>query len=192
MPFIAGILWGLIFAVLIAINVLLYIFTYPFIAAPVSAIIIMALIFIICNLKLKSAEFYLSFFHGGYRLGLKDFFSCSVNLNAIWSLIVVNIISFALSIMGIFLGGFVSAIYSIKDFAIADIPDTYGKEYVDLIPKITKPHIIDIAILKLSFFWWNLLIVLTLGLAAFYVIPYKKMTYAKMYKYLYEKYVEKD
>ncbi len=94
--------------------------------------------------------------------------------------------------MGIFLGGFVSAVYSIKDFAIADIPDTYGKEYVDLIPKITKPHIIDIAILKLSFLWWNLLVVLTLGLAAFYVIPYKKMTYAKMYKYLYEKYVEKD
>ena len=137
MPFIAGILWGLIFAVLIAINVLLYIFTYPFIAAPVSAIIIIVLIFVICDIKLKSAEFYLSFFHGGYRLNLKDFFSFSGSLNGIGALIVVNIISFALSLLGIFLGGFVSAIYSIKDFAIVDIPKTNGKEYVDFIFNIT-------------------------------------------------------
>lgn len=135
LPLFANILWGIIFAIAISINILLYNFTYIFIGIPVSVFIIIALIFVVCNIKLKTAEFYFSYFCGSYKLHLSDFFNFSNMLNKIWSLMVVDVITFVLSIMAIFLGGYVNALYCIKDYAIVDLSNKYGKDYIDVIPK---------------------------------------------------------
>ena len=66
-------------------------------------------------------------------------------------------------------------------YVLADNPDFTARQAITKSRQIMKGHKMDFFILELSFFWWNILVSLTLGIAAIYVIPYKNATIANFY-----------
>lgn len=74
---------------------------------------------------------------------------------------------------------------------IADNPTIGVRESMRHSIAITKDYILDLFVLDLSFVLWGLLIVVTAGLAAFYVGPYMSSTYAMTYFFLRDQALDK-
>ena len=66
-------------------------------------------------------------------------------------------------------------------YVLADNPDFTAREALRESKKIMKGHKMDLFILELSFIFWNILVSLTFGLAAIYVVPYKNAVIANFY-----------
>lgn len=70
-------------------------------------------------------------------------------------------------------------------FVQADRPDKSAREVIDICKDMTKGHIWDLIVFKLSFLGWELLGSITMGLAnVLYVTPYYNMTCAIVYEEL--------
>ena len=65
---------------------------------------------------------------------------------------------------------------------IADNPGISGLEAIKKSKEMMKGHKAELFFLQLSFFWWGLLCVITLGIAAIYVSPYVHATIANFYE----------
>ena len=74
--------------------------------------------------------------------------------------------------------------YSMTYFIIADNPGISGMAAIKKSKEMMKGHKWELFMLRLSFFWWILLIFITFGLAAIYVAPYMHATTANYYEKL--------
>lgn len=71
--------------------------------------------------------------------------------------------------------------YIFIPFVGLDSPSTKGFKLVAKSRELMKGHRWELFVMHLSFFWWILLIGVTLGLASFYVMPYIYLTLAGYY-----------
>ncbi|MGN1319585.1 MAG: DUF975 family protein [Acutalibacteraceae bacterium] len=71
--------------------------------------------------------------------------------------------------------------YSMTFYILADNPDMKPNEAIKASCQMMKGHKFDLFVLQLSFFWWNLLGLVTFGIAYIYVIPYMSAAEAKFY-----------
>lgn len=71
--------------------------------------------------------------------------------------------------------------YIFIPFVGLDNPSTKGFKLVAKSRELMKGHRWELFVMHLSFFWWFLLIGVTLGLASFYVMPYIYLTLAGYY-----------
>lgn len=74
--------------------------------------------------------------------------------------------------------------YSMTYFIIADNPGISGMAAIKKSKEMMKGHKWELFVLRLSFFWWLLLVSITFGLAAIYVVPYMHATTANYYEKL--------
>ncbi|NCB34371.1 MAG: DUF975 family protein, partial [Erysipelotrichia bacterium] len=73
--------------------------------------------------------------------------------------------------------------YYFVPYILADHPELSGREVLDLSKQMTDGHKMELFILDISFFFWNILVVLTWGAAGlFYVYPYIAQTQAFCYR----------
>ena len=68
------------------------------------------------------------------------------------------------------------------DYIMADNPNMEWKETIQLSKKITNGHKGELFMLDLSFILWDLLIIITAGIAGIYVSPYVETTKALYYE----------
>ena len=71
--------------------------------------------------------------------------------------------------------------YSQVFYILAENPDMSTGDCIRESKELMKGHLWEYIILNLSFFFWNLLNILTLGLASLYVYPYMQITLAGYY-----------
>lgn len=81
--------------------------------------------------------------------------------------------------------------YSQIIYMIVDNPKLSAKKALNLSIKITKGYKKNLFVLELSFIGWNLLSILTLGIASFWVVPYQILTQINAYDFLKKEYVKK-
>ena len=71
--------------------------------------------------------------------------------------------------------------YSQAFYVLAENPDLSAGDCIRESKELMKGHLWEYIILNLSFFFWNLLSSITLGLASLYVYPYMQITLAGYY-----------
>ncbi|MBR2578553.1 MAG: DUF975 family protein [Clostridia bacterium] len=71
--------------------------------------------------------------------------------------------------------------YSMVYFILAEHPEMSAMDAIRESKRIMKGHRFELFVLQLSFFWWYLLCIVTLGLAMIYVIPYVEMATTNFY-----------
>ena len=71
--------------------------------------------------------------------------------------------------------------YSMTYFILVEHPELSAMEAIRESKRIMKGHRFELFVLQLSFFWWYLLVFVTCGLAAIYVIPYVEMAKTNFY-----------
>ena len=71
--------------------------------------------------------------------------------------------------------------YSMAWYILAENPDMTAREALTESKIIMNGHKFDFFVLQLSFFFWAMLIVVTLGIAAIYVSPYQQLTFTNFY-----------
>lgn len=72
--------------------------------------------------------------------------------------------------------------YSMAFYVMADDPEISAREALKESERIMKGHKLEFFILQLSFILWGLLVCVTFGLAALYVVPYQQMTFTNFYQ----------
>lgn len=77
--------------------------------------------------------------------------------------------------------------YSMSYYILADNPELTAREALRKSKEITKGHKLDLFVLDLSFIPWILLVTITCGIAAIYVVPYMSLTIANFYNEIKEK-----
>lgn len=78
--------------------------------------------------------------------------------------------------------GIIMAIaYSMSWYILAENPNMTAMEAIKESKRIMKGHKMDFFVLGLSFILWILLVYVTLGIAAIYVIPYMQLTITNFY-----------
>lgn len=71
--------------------------------------------------------------------------------------------------------------YSMAFYILAENPDMTAREALTESKIIMNGHKFDFFVLQLSFFFWAMLVVVTLGIAAIYVSPYQQLTFTNFY-----------
>ena len=71
--------------------------------------------------------------------------------------------------------------YSMSYYILADNPELTAKEALNKSKEMMNGHKWDLFVLNLSFFWWYLLVGITFGIAAIYVVPYMNATIVNFY-----------
>ena len=74
--------------------------------------------------------------------------------------------------------------YAMTPFILMDHPEMTASEAIRASQKLMEGHKGDLFVLSLSFIGWNLLCVLTLGIASLWVNPYINAAYAAFYREL--------
>lgn len=74
--------------------------------------------------------------------------------------------------------------YAMTPFILADHPEMTASEAITASRKLMDGHKGELFVLGLSFFGWNLLCILTLGIASVWVTPYINAAYAAFYRKL--------
>jgi uncharacterized membrane protein len=79
--------------------------------------------------------------------------------------------------------GIVAALrYSMVWFILADEPDLTARQAIDRSKALTKGHLGDLFLVWMSFFWWFLFGIVTLGIGFLWVVPYVQTTLALVYE----------
>lgn len=74
--------------------------------------------------------------------------------------------------------------YAMTPFILSDHPEMTANEAITASRKLMDGHKGELFVLGLSFFGWNLLCILTLGIASLWVTPYINAAYAAFYRRL--------
>lgn len=74
--------------------------------------------------------------------------------------------------------------YRYVPYLLAEDPNISSSEALDQSKRMTMGHKWDIFVLDLSFILWNMLGIITFGLAPLFVAPYKEATNARLYNIL--------
>lgn len=79
--------------------------------------------------------------------------------------------------------GFIKAYsYAMTPFILADHPEMTANEAITASRKLMNGHKGELFVLDLSFFGWNLLCILILGIASLWVTPYINAAYTAFYR----------
>ena len=100
---------------------------------------------------------------------------------ALWLTILVGVFTFLWALL-FYIPGIVKAIsYSMSYYVLAENPNMTAREALNVSKRITNGHKMDIFVLGLSFIPWILLVTVTCGIAAIYVVPYMQLTITNFY-----------
>lgn len=82
----------------------------------------------------------------------------------------------------LYIPGIIKALsYSMAMYILAENPDMPALEAIDKSKKMMDGHKMELFVLSLSFIGWGLLVGITCGIAAIWVIPYMNATMANFY-----------
>ena len=120
--------------------------------------------------------------NAGEKPEVKDAFS---GFDDFWSAFkvtfLVGLYTFLWSLL-FYIPGIIKAIsYSMAPYILMDNPGITVGEAIDESKRITKGHKWQLFVLGLSFIGWGLVVVVTFGIAAIWVVPYIQATYANAY-----------
>lgn len=102
-------------------------------------------------------------------------------LRAIGVTLLVGVIVFIGSILFIIPGIILAFMYSQVYYIMAENPEMSIMNCLKESSRIMKGHKMDLFILELSFLGWGILMVITLGIAGLYVLPYYNATLTNFY-----------
>lgn len=102
-------------------------------------------------------------------------------LRAIGVTLLVGVIVFIGSILFIIPGIILAFMYSQVYYIMAENPEMSIMNCLKESARIMKGHKMDLFILELSFLGWGILMVITLGIAGLYVLPYYNATLTNFY-----------
>jgi len=98
----------------------------------------------------------------------------------LWVLQVVFVVLWALLLV---VPGVMAALrYSLVWFVAADEPELTARQALDRSKALTKGRLRDLFGIAVSFFWWFLFGIVTLGIGFLYVVPYFQTTMALFYE----------
>ena len=100
---------------------------------------------------------------------------------ALWLNILVAVFTFLWALLLYIPGIIKQYAYSMSFYILADNPELTAREALSKSKEMMKGHKWDLFVLQLSFFWWYLLIGITFGIAAIYVVPYMNATTVNFY-----------
>lgn len=101
--------------------------------------------------------------------------------NAIALYIMTYILTLLWSLLLIVPGIIKALSYSMAPYILAENNDMLPQDAIKESMRIMEGHKMELFILELSFIGWEILCVLTLGLASIYVLPYYETTVANFY-----------
>lgn len=100
---------------------------------------------------------------------------------ALWLGILVGVFTFLWALL-FYIPGIVKALsYSMSYYILAENPNMTAREALNESKRITNGHKMDLFVLGLSFIPWILLVIVTCGIAAIYVVPYMQLTNTNFY-----------
>lgn len=102
-------------------------------------------------------------------------------LRAIGVTLLVGVIVFIGTILFIIPGIILAFMYSQVYYIMAENPEMSIMNCLKESSRIMKGHKMDLFILELSFIGWGILMVITLGIAGLYVLPYYNATLTNFY-----------
>lgn len=121
----------------------------------------------------------------GQKPTVGDAFSGVRSTLAAWALMFLTALYTFLWSLLFYIPGIVKAIsYSMAPYILVDNPGITVGEAIDESKRITKGHKWELFVLGLSFIGWGLVIAITFGIAAIWVVPYMQATYANAYNAL--------
>lgn len=94
----------------------------------------------------------------------------------------VGLFTFLWSLLFVIPGIVKSLSYSMSLYILAENKGKPALECIAESKEMTNGHKMDLFVLALSFIGWGLLVVITLGIASIWVVPYMSATYANVYK----------
>ena len=110
--------------------------------------------------------------------GFDDFWS-AIKLN-----LLVGLFTFLWSLLFVIPGIIKTISYSMSMYVLAENKGKPARECIKESMAMTKGHKWELFVLELSFIGWNLLCVVTFGIALIWVLPYMQVTYANAYNLL--------
>lgn len=160
------------------------------VAIILAVVAILLKIFIINPLNISIARMYLESKSYKVKFGrLKYAFNKEYYLNIVKSAIVLDIYKFLWSLT--LIGGIVKSYsYRMFNFIIAENPKISPLNALTLSRKMMNHHKMNAFLLDLSFFGWNILRFVTIGIAGILIDPYYNFTYVELYSVLRKDYIE--
>ncbi len=98
--------------------------------------------------------------------------------------VITKIITFLWTLLFIIPGLIKGYEYFFVNYIMHDNPNLDHRQARDLSKRMTDGFKGDLFVMELSFFWWYLLMLVTVGIAGLYVMPYVECTYAMYYENL--------
>lgn len=154
---------------------------------PVVAIIFLVILWLFLvalavvsfSLNIGIARYYINFVKGE-KTSWNTIFEDVKKGSRVWeefkAMLVINIFVYLGMICFIIPGIYLSLRYSQTAYIFATNPDITRKEAMARSKQMMDGHIWELFVLQISFFFWYLLIMVTFGLAVFYVEPYMQCT----------------
>ncbi len=133
---------------------------------------------------LSVVRVYLNVIKGGFPVagdaftGFDDFWS------AFKVTFLVGLFTFLWSLLFVIPGIIKGISYSMSMYVLAENKGKPALECIAESKKMTEGHKMELFVLALSFIGWGLLVSITLGIAAIWVMPYMQATYANAYNLL--------
>ncbi|MBE7092757.1 MAG: DUF975 family protein [Clostridiales bacterium] len=93
----------------------------------------------------------------------------------------VGLFTFLWSLLFVIPGIIKGISYSMSMFVLAENKGKAALECIEASKKMTEGHKMDLFVLELSFIGWALLVAITFGLAAIWVVPYMQATFTNAY-----------
>ncbi len=119
---------------------------------------------------------------GHKEIKVSDIFNGFKNYNNVLLLYLLEALKVFLWSLLLIIPGIIKEIsYSMSHFIMAESPDMSPSEVLKESEELMEGHKLDYFVLQLSFFGWNILSVLTLGLSALYSDPYYHAARANFY-----------
>ena len=106
---------------------------------------------------------------------------------AVWLYIITVFFTFLWSLLLVIPGIIKSFSYSMAQYILADNPELTAREALSESKRIMKGSKLDLFILILSFILWELLCLITFGIAYIYVLPYFNATITNFYNEIKDK-----
>lgn len=160
------------------------------VAIILAVLAILLKIFIINPLNISIARMYLESKSYKVKFGrLKYAFNKEYYLNIVKSVIVLDVYKFLWSLT--LVGGIVKSYsYRMVNFIIAEDPKIKPLNALTLSRKMMNHYKMNAFLIDLSFLGWNILRILTIGVAGILVDPYYNFTYVEFYYLLRKDYIE--
>lgn len=112
----------------------------------------------------------------------KMFEGFSYTGKSIWLSVLIAVFTMLWSLLLVIPGIVKSYSYAMAFYVLAENPEMTAREALNESKEIMNGHKMDLFILELSFILWILLVVVTFGIAAIYVVPYMDLTVANFYQ----------